>query len=460
MKIPTNNYKKKTIIFNNRFLKSIKSDFESFHKSDAHPPPDAPDVQNISPPSNPTNSSNDEIEINITLENDEDIKYNFYLNKNIYNEVENFCKKYKISEEGEDLILEQIDSKIAELMDQNEKNVLKNKKNEIENKNSNIINNNKMTGDEIGQKLYEKGMKFKLKKQLTIQLMREKLEPKYDFRPHLSKTTLELTKNLYNKKIKIEDRLLSLGNEQQKKRLKKIAEKKMLEEKANIPISRSRSKSKRNKKYNLRSNKSENALMKNKEKNEKDYSEDFYSFKPKITKMEKNMKKENNNIINKDNNKIKINNQEQNNNNITNISAKINLQKNKNPKNIINKNTKKINNIKRKQINYCLYSLEDSKNNFDEGDIKEQGEKNFEINAKNKLRQIKEYKFKEIFDLLDNNKKGYLSYSNINFINIDQNILDAISPVIGQINENKNKKIYFNEFKKLVNKPLTDVMLN
>ena len=461
MKIPTNNYKKKTIIFNNRFLKSIKSDFESFHKSDAHPLPDAPDVQNISPPSNPTNSSDDEIEINITLENGENIKKNFYLNKNIYNEVENFCKKYKISEEGEDLILEQIDSKIAELMEQNEKNVLKNKKNEIENKNSNIINNNKMTGDEIGQKLYEKGMKFKLKKQLTIQLMREKLEPKYDFRPHLSKKTLELTKNLYNKKIKIEDRLLSLGNEQQKKRLKLIAEKKMLEEKENIPISRSRSKNKSNKKYNSRSNKIENALMKNKEKNEKEYSGNFYPFKPKITKMSENMKKEtHNNIINKDNNRIKINNQEQNNNNIKNISAKINLQKNKNPKNIINKKNKKINNIKRKQINYCLYSLEDSKNNFDEGDIKEQGEKNFEINAKNKLRQIKEYKFREIFDLLDNNKKGYLSYSNINFINIDQNILDAISPVIGQINENKNKKIYFNEFKKLVNKPLTDVMLN
>ena len=444
MKIPTNNYKKKTIIFNNRFLKSIKSDFESFHKSDAHPPSDAPDVQNISPPSNPTNSSDDEIEINITLENGENIKKNFYLNKNIYNEVENFCKKYKISEEGEDLILEQIDSKIAELMEQNEKNVLKNKKNEIENKNSNIINNNKMTGDEIGQKLYEKGMKFKLKKQLTIQLMREKLEPKYDFRPHLSKTTLELTKNLYNKNTKIEDRLLSLGNEQQKKRLKLIAEKKMLEEKENIPISKSRSKNKSNKKYNSRSNKIENALMKNKEKNEKEYSGNFYPFKPKITKMSENMKKEtHNNIINKDNNRIKINNQEQNNNNIKNISAKINL-----------------NNIKKKQINYCLYSLEDSKINFDEGDIKEQGEKNFEINAKNKLRQIKEYKFREIFDLLDNNKKGYLSYSNINFINIDQNILDAISPVIGQINENKNKKIYFNEFKKLVNKPLTDVMLN
>ena len=372
MNIPKNNYKKKTIIFNNRFLKSIKSDFESFPKSDIHPHPDAPDVQNISPPSNPSNSPDDEVEINITLENGENINYNFHLNKNIYNEVKNFYEKYKISEKGEDLILEQIESKIAE-MEQNEKYVLKNKKNEIGKKNSNINNNNKMIGDEIGQKLYEKGMKFKLKKQLTIQLMREQLESKYDFHPHLSKTTLELTKNLYNKNIKIEDRLISLGNEQKKKLLKKIAEKKMLEEKENIPISRNRSKSKSksNKKYNLRSNKSENALMKNKEKNKKDSSEDFYSFKPKITNMAKKKKKEtHNNIINNNNKKIIIDN---NNNNIKNISAKINLQKNKNPKNIININTKKINNIKRKQINYGLFSLEDSKNNFDdEEDIKEQ----------------------------------------------------------------------------------------
>ena len=464
MKIPTDNYKKKKIIFNNRFLKSIKMNSESFHDINLQL---QNDEQNILSPSNNSHLSGDDIEMNILLDNGENIQTKFYLNKNIYNEVANFCKKNKISEEGEDLILEQIDSKIAELIAQNKKNKLKNKKNEIDNQNSfTIINNKKITGDEIGQRLYEKGMKFKLKKEINIQMMKTQLKPKYDFRPHLSKKTLELTKNLYNKNTKIENRLIALGNESKKRIQKKIAEKKFLEENENTYISKSRSRSKsNNKKNNLRRNKSADVLMQKKEKNKKECLEEFYPFKPKITKMAKNMNKEiYDNIIKKYNDKYKhkkdIINQEQNNNNIKNISIKINCQNNKKPKNFINKNIKGINNTKKKQINYGLYSLEDSKNDFNEEKIKMQKKNFFEINANNKLNQIKDFKFKEIFDLLDNNNQGYLSYSNINFINIDKKILDGISPVICQINENKNKKIYFNEFKKLVNKPLTDAMLN
>ena len=462
MKLPTDNYKKKKIIFNNRFLKSIKMNSESFRNSNVQPPIENQN-QNIPPPLNNSNLSDDEIEINISLDNGENIKHKFYLNENIYNEVEKFCKKNTISEEGEDLILQQIDSKIAELIQQIKKNILKNKKNEIVKQNTINTNKSKITGDEIGQRLYEKGMKFKLKKEINIQIMKTQLKPKYDFRPHLSKKTLELTKNLYNKNTKIEDRLLSLGNEHKKNLLKKIAEKKFLEDNENITISKSSRSKSNNKKYNLRKSKSEDVLTKKKEKNKKDLFEELYPFKPKITKKAKNMKREEyDNIIKKYNDKYKhkndLINQEQKNNNIKNISSKINLY-NKKPKNFINRNIKEINSIKKKQINYGLYSLENSKNNFNEEDLKKQKKNIFEINANNKLNQIKDYKFKEIFDLLDNNKQGYLSYSNINFINIDQKILNAVSPVICQINENKNKKIYFNEFKKLVNKPLTDIIL-
>ena len=113
MKIPTDNYKKKKIIFNNRFLKSIKMNSESFHDINLQL---QNDEQNILSPSNNSHLSGDDIEMNILLDNGENIQTKFYLNKNIYNEVANFCKKNKISEEGEDLILEQIDSKIAELI--------------------------------------------------------------------------------------------------------------------------------------------------------------------------------------------------------------------------------------------------------------------------------------------------------------------------------------------------------
>jgi hypothetical protein len=262
---------------------------ESFHDINLQLPNDE---QNILSPSNNSHLSGDDIEMNILLDNGENIKTKFYLNKNIYNEVANFCKKNKISEEGEDLILEQIDSKIAELIAQNKKNKLKNKKNEIANQNSfTIINNKRITGDEIGQRLYEKGMKFKLKKEINIQMMKTQLKPKYDFRPHLSKKTLELTKNLYNKNTKIENRLIALGNESKKRIQKKIAEKKFLEENENTYISKSRSRSKsNNKKNNLRRNKSADVLMQKKEKNKKECLEEFYPFKPKITKMTKNMK--------------------------------------------------------------------------------------------------------------------------------------------------------------------------
>lgn len=458
MKVPTDNYRKKIVIFNNRILQKCNTNSESFHGYDITQ--SVPSVQN----SHSSNFSEDGGEINIELENGEKIKFNFYLNKNIYNDVENFCKKNNISEEGQDLILEQIDSKIAELMKQNKANILKNNNNKIiESQKDIIIKQNKMTGDEIGQRLYEKGMKFKLKKEINISRMKTQLRPKYNFHPQLSLKTRELTKNLYNKKIKIEDRLILLGNEHEKKILKKIAEKKFLEENENTNISRSPSRSRsksNNKKNDLKRIKSE-------EKYKKENLKEDFSFKPKITKLAKNMKKETyNNILQKYNNKLKLRREKsdqeikniKNANNIKKISTKINLANNKKPKNFINKNIKEINIIEKKRINNNLLTSENSKNISDE-ELNAQMKKNFDIKAQNILNKIKEYKFKEIFDLLDSNKQGYLSYSNIYFDNINKNVLVSLSPVISEINENKNKKIDFKEFKKLANKSLSEYLL-
>ena len=188
---------------------------------------------------------------------------------------------------------------------------------------------------------------------------------------------------------------------------------------------------------------------------------------PKITKMAKNMKKETyNNILQKYNNKLKLRREKsaqeikniKNANYIKKISTKINLANNKKPKNFINKNIKEINIIEKKRINNNLLTSENSKNINDE-ELNAQMKKNFDIKAQNILNKIKEYKFKEIFDLLDSNKQGYLSYSNIDFDNINKNVLVSLSPVISEINENKNKKIDFNEFKKLANKSLSEYLL-
>ena len=144
----------------------------------------------------------------------------------------------------------------------------------------------------------------------------------------------------------------------------------------------------------------------------------------------------------------------------------IEIVNNKNPKKIFKSPT--INNKKlksQKPIKYDLYSPkkeEKSKNYLSENNNKEinkERKKNFDRNAKDIIKKIKDYKFKEIFDLLDNNKEGFLSYSNISFINIEPKMLEALSPLIGEIYRNKNKKIFFNEFKNITSESLSKCMM-
>ena len=81
------------------------------------------------------------------------------------------------------------------------------------------------------------------------------------------------------------------------------------------------------------------------------------------------------------------------------------------------------------------------------------------MNANDIIKKTKEYKFKEIFNLLDIKKEGFLSYGNISFINIEPKILEALSPLFREIDRNKNKKIFFNEFKNITNESLSKCML-
>ena len=61
-----------------------------------------------------------------------------------------------------------------------------------------------------------------------IRLEKERLSPDITFHPKISKKTREITKNV-NNKIKIEDRLIALGKEREKRLLKKVAEKRFIE---------------------------------------------------------------------------------------------------------------------------------------------------------------------------------------------------------------------------------------
>ena len=517
MQFHKNDIRQRIIVFNNEYILEDSSDAQSNKNSK---------FQNQNDQINKEDEQ-EEIEVNLTLENGEIVNLKLNMDENIDSNIDNFCKENKISDKGKHLILEIVKSKIAELkgekfenFDDNNnndnKNINSNKKinhnnkdfnninshnNDLNNNSNKIDNNNnklknkkkiivhkrKLNEKDIGQKLFEKGMKFNARKKNKIERIKTEIlkqKPKYDFKPKLSKKSLELTKN-NRKKMKIEDRLISLGNEQEKKKLNKIAEKKFSEDKDNKFILKSKKKS-RNKK--LKRNKSadifnrlyneKNILREKAEMNQKNYFKKVYPFKPKISEMAKNMKTDKyNEIIKKYKCRLKqrwekIEQNEEEKNNTINKTVRIKSNNNINserPKNyFIKKNINNIKNVKLKSRTPIKYDLNDSypKDNlkyiFDEKsnkEIEEEREKLFDKKANNIMNNLKENKLREIFELLDKNKEGFLSYSNISSADVDPNVMEALKPLFEEINKNRNKKIFFNEFKNLTNDSLIKCMV-
>ena len=576
MQITKDNIRQKIIIFNNAYL------IEESSLSRASKNNKSLTVNS----DNPDKEEEDEMELNIILENGENTNFKFKLDENIYSTVDNFCKENNIDQNGKDLILQQIDSKKAELSkqkkenndpnqednnDYNDKNNIENNseinsdnnnENKNENNNDNNINNyinnninnsensnennidinkvndninninnninntdnknaykynkeeNKMENNnnseenkdikpknknkkkiivrkrklkdyEIGQRLYERGKKFKVRKQRNLEKLKTEISmnsPRYDFKPKLYNRNIKSTKN-NNRNIKIEDRLINLGKLRDQKILRKITEQKLYEEKKSNDLSLTKGK---NKKKHLTRNKSadifnklyndKDILKKKAEKNEKIYFKKVFPFKPKITDMAKNMKKDKyREIINKFNEKqqkkkekiLEKEEEEKSNNQKSKEKFKtINIINTKRPKNyFLSKNIKNAKLRSKKPTKnklYNTYKEENSENDFDEKykkEIEEVRKKNLDMNANDIIKKTKEYKFKEIFNLLDIKKEGFLSYGNISFINIEPKILEALSPLFREIDRNKNKKIFFNEFKNITNESLSKCML-
>ena len=331
-------------------------------------------------------------------------------------------------------------------------------------------------GDYIGHKLYEKGINYKLNIQKIL-----KQKYNYDnklpsddisFTPKISKKSKELTSNR-NKNIKIEDRLLALGKEQKKKLLKKVAEKNFIENEQNksndynfhTKITKNKIMLTRNKSVDIFTKLYKGAdIKKNKiQKTQDNYYKHNYSFKPEITKMaremkdskynqiikrfyEKKQKKENDilmehvpgkdqGIKNKDKNKDKA-------------KKSVIINKNNNNKKnslIINKNINGDDNMNMSADSYDKKIIQNQR-------------KDWAKYNDNILKTIKEIKIKEIFDLLDKDKKKYISYTNISYNNIPNKIMIGLTPVIKEVNRNKNKRINYEEFRLLINESLTSCM--
>ena len=500
------NYNENINFSSNKFSKN-SSDFDNYEKnifnSDINK---SINSYNNYDSQNDNQLEGDEFKVDIYIDDDNKEILTFNLKEDIYQKVNLFCKQKNYGLKVRNFILKEVKSQIDVLI------------NKIENENNNSLINNinnkriikknksfdilvkknkfcKTQGDIIGQKLYEKGLKFNLIKKKKIE--KRKLEnensisPEETFHPKISKKSQKITKNM-NKSIKIEDRLIALGKEREKKILKKVAEKSFIENnKYNLNNDDNNKsfeytyKPKINK-YNLQRNKSEDIftklyktaeIRKNKNKKlEKQIFQEKCPFKPKITKMAQNMNdlqykqimerfyEKNEKIKNrikeekKEEKKLDKNNESL---KEPNLIKKKNNYKNKNFKfdnSLKNKNDNKFDNLKKKNVNNKNINIDKYKN--EENKRKELRKKNWVDYSNGIINHYKEVKFKEIFDLLDKDKKGYISYSNISFTDVPEKTLIELTSIIELINRDKSKKIYFQEFKELTDEPLSKCMMN
>ena len=90
--------------------------------------------------------------------------------------------------------------------------------------------------------------------------------------------------------------------------------------------------------------------------------------------------------------------------------------------------------------------------------IKTEGEKekkNFNQKSSDNGMTSKYKKYRELFDLLDSRKNGYISNTQIKLSKIDENILKIISPILEELNQTK-KQMDFKEFCVKVDKLITE----
>ena len=69
--------------------------------------------------------------------------------------------------------------------------------------------------------------------------------------------------------------------------------------------------------------------------------------------------------------------------------------------------------------------------------------------------KMEQKKYREIFNLLDENQDGFISSSNIQLNKINENTLKNITPILEELKQSK-KKMVFKEFCIKIDKLLTE----
>ena len=177
------------------------------------------------------------------------------------------------------------------------------------------------------------------------------------------------------------------------------------------------------------------------------YFKRYYPFKPRISPYAKQLKNKNKestaqfiNRISKNLEEIKTVNKSRtnmNNNNKNTFRPKISRgPKNPNQRNV----TVNLDGFYDKRITKEKNELQKKKNEEDKEKKNLYNQKSKDIIIKMKIQ-----KYKEIFNLLDSNKDGFISNSEIQLTKIDERVLKNISPLLEELNKTK-KRMNFKEF--------------
>ncbi len=419
-----------------------------------------------------------EIKLDISNDTSEIIKIN--LNNDFLSAINDVCDKYEINEFDRQIIIKNTIDDIEKIINSNETLIYPNSSNnnnindENNNDNNNILINNSKFSYNTPKKNDMKIISFKKQKISTsksknefnqknnLNVIKENSPKK---RNHKNIDQYKLGENMYEKAMK-KIKIQKIKNENIKKDLtenysffpetNKNKNKKLLE-------SKSLEKLKFDKRLILkglktRKNKINKFIEKSYVKDIKeitDENENFYSFTPKLNKNKNKILLKNYNFEYK-NKKIKEKNK--------NFHPKIykkNTNQNFNKTNLISnliKNNKENEEIiiYKKRLSKSLKKLE-IKNKIIEKDssIIENYNKRkllFKNYSNNLINETKILKYKKIFDKLDENKDGLISYDNLNVKEIEKEDLIEISSLIYEITSKKLTNLNFEKFKLLAQK--------
>ena len=299
---------------------------------------------------------------------------------------------------------------------------------------------------EIGQKLYHKRVEIlneKKKKREQEQMEKSLDERRKYFKPTINNYSKILNKSsdicTKYKNMKVEDRLIEIGKENKKKNLKKYIQFNFLNDLYTEAENSKRSHTPIITRYKF------------KKKRDKNVFNSLYQYHKIYENKREDLKKQiykkichNNSNITKPKpinyvNKVYPN-------EAIEIFTEIKIQ--------VSKPKKKIEEKKKEKI-LIQENLLDDKNLLSASNRKYTlSKKNWMETANRIIENGRKNKYKEIFDLLDDDKDNYISYNKINTANCNAKALKPIIPIIQEIIEKKEEMITFKQFYERINEYL------